>query len=407
MVIESNIGRRAILVLGMHRSGTSATAGVLYALGVAGPKTLIPNDRFNPRGYWESKPLTNLNDQLITSADSGWDDWRSLDPKWFQSETAVAYREKIKAVLTDQFGNEPLFFIKDPRICRFIPFMTSILAEMNIQPVAILPLRNPLEVAHSLKKRDGMTLSKSLLLWLRYVLEAEYHSRNMPRCFLRYEAFLDDWRHLTQRAAQECGLTWPDQPDRSAAAISQFLAADLRHERVTSGAVKDNPEVAPLVYATYDALTAIAAGDETKEVSEQLDFLRKIFNESCQLFHQVIKVDELEITRLRSAFQENSDEMNSLRQERFHLVASSEKLSQEVRGSREQLHELSTAHGRILEELDNLAVSYRILAAERERIMRSCEELSAQRNAMIASRSWRMTAPMRRLRSMFLQYKSH
>ncbi|RVD50028.1 sulfotransferase family protein, partial [Mesorhizobium sp. M2D.F.Ca.ET.140.01.1.1] len=81
------------------------------------------------------------------------------------------------------------------RICRFVPFMSSILAEMEVDTVALLPFRNPLEVAYSLKRRDGLPLSKSLLLWLRHVLEAEHHSRHMPRYLIRHEEFLIDWRN--------------------------------------------------------------------------------------------------------------------------------------------------------------------------------------------------------------------
>jgi len=156
--------RQAILVLGMHRSGTSAVGGVVKALGVAGPKNLLAPRPDNPRGFFESAPLTEAHDAFLESGGSFWDDWRQFDSR-IGSNTADSHRAKIKALLSHEFGNAPLFFIKDPRICRFAGFTLSVLAELDIRPVAILPIRNPLEVAYSLMRRNHFSLSKSLLLW--------------------------------------------------------------------------------------------------------------------------------------------------------------------------------------------------------------------------------------------------
>ena len=78
--------RQAILVLGMHRSGTSALGGVVSMLGAAAPKTLLPANGGNPRGYWESLPLERANNDLLASAGSRWDDWRALNPQWIDSK---------------------------------------------------------------------------------------------------------------------------------------------------------------------------------------------------------------------------------------------------------------------------------------------------------------------------------
>src|ERR1700712_2357048 len=66
--------RRAILVLGMHRSGTSALSGVVNALGPAAPKPLLAPRADNPRGFFESAALADAHDDLLLSAGSYWDD---------------------------------------------------------------------------------------------------------------------------------------------------------------------------------------------------------------------------------------------------------------------------------------------------------------------------------------------
>jgi hypothetical protein len=282
--LASSPKRQAILVLGMHRSGTSAIGGVISALGVAGPKTLMDPNRYNLRGHFESAPLTAAHDELLASAGSRWDDWRQFNPQWIRSEAAAPHRQKIKALLIEEFGDELLIFIKDPRICRFVPFTLSILAELNVSPMAILPVRNPLEVACSLKRRDKFAPSTSILLWLRHVLDAEFHSRHMPRYFLPYESFLTNWRYYVDKAAEKTGVIWPDRSDRSSVKVDEFLTLDMRHERVSLDEIKDHPETSPLVRETYYILTNIMASGENKVLLDQLDLVRTKFDESCRTF---------------------------------------------------------------------------------------------------------------------------
>src|SRR5580658_944716 len=122
IVVEGNFhmqpARLAILVLGMHRSGTSALGGVLNALGAGAPKTLMAPHFENPRGFFESTTLADAHDALLASAGSCWHDWRQFDLRRTSSDIARQHRQKITTLLMDEFGDAPLVFIKDPRICR-------------------------------------------------------------------------------------------------------------------------------------------------------------------------------------------------------------------------------------------------------------------------------------------------
>ncbi len=64
--------REAVLVLGMHRSGTSSVAGALVSLGGAAPLHLLPPQLDNEKGFWESSVLVALNDEILTAAGSHW-----------------------------------------------------------------------------------------------------------------------------------------------------------------------------------------------------------------------------------------------------------------------------------------------------------------------------------------------
>jgi len=275
--------RQAMLVLGMHRSGTSAVAGVISALGVAAPKTQLVPRCDNPRGFFESAALVAAHDELLASAGTCWHDWQLLDEQWFRSTAAEERHQRIKDLLLSEFGEQPLMCIKDPRICRFVPFTLSILAEMNVSAVAILTVRNPLEVAYSLQRRDNFEVPKSTILWLRHVLDAEYFSRSLPRYFLPYEGLLQNWRYHVDRIAEQTGIVWPDRSDRSGAEIDQFLTAELYHERATWDETKNHREVLELARHTYRILMQICTRGESRELLNQLDAVRAGVDESCRI----------------------------------------------------------------------------------------------------------------------------
>jgi hypothetical protein len=290
--LRSRDARQAIVVLGMHRSGTSALAGVLCGLGAAAPKkTLMGPHPCNQRGLFEALGLAQAHDEFLAAAGSCWHDWRKFDLPWAQSQAAAQYSANIKTVLTEEFGDEPMILLKDPRICRFVPYTLSLLADLNVSPIAVLPVRNPLEVALSLQRRDNFTVPKSMMLWLRHVLDAEYFSRNLPRYFLPYEGLLQNWRHHVDRLAEQTDVAWPDRSDRSGAGIDQFLTTELYHERATWDETKDNGEVLELARHTYRIFMDICARGESRELRDQLDAARTEFEESCRTFEAPVAAD--------------------------------------------------------------------------------------------------------------------
>lgn len=220
------------------------------------------------------------HDEMLASIGSSWDDWRQLDPRWFQSKLE-RHRQAIKALLIDEFGGEKLIFVKDPRICRFVPFVCSILAELNFSPIAVLLVRNPIEVAYSLQRRDKFDVPKSTMLWLRHILDAEHFSRSLPRYFLPYEGLLQNWRHHIDRIAEQTGIVWPNRSDRSGSEIDQFLTTELYHERATWGETKEHLEVLELARHTYRILMDICTRGESMGLLDQLDAARTEVDENC------------------------------------------------------------------------------------------------------------------------------
>jgi glycosyltransferase involved in cell wall biosynthesis len=290
----SSPARQAIVVLGMHRSGTSALAGVLCGLGAAAPKkTLMGPHPCNQKGLFEALGLAQAHDEFLAAAGSRWHDWRKFDLQWAHSQAAAQYSAKIRTVLTEEFGDEPVIVLKDPRICRFVPYTLSLLADLNVSPVAVLPVRNPLEVALSLQRRDNFAVPKSMMLWLRHVLDAEYFSRSLPRYFLPYEGLLQNWRHHVDRIAERTGVAWPDRSDRSGVEIDEFLTTELYHERATWDETRDHGEVLELARHTYRILMDICTRGESRELRDRLDAARTEFDESCRTSEAPMAVEDV------------------------------------------------------------------------------------------------------------------
>jgi hypothetical protein len=279
----SALRRQAILVLGMHRSGTSALSGALCALGAAAPKkTLMGSHPCNLKGLFEALSIAQSHDEFLAAAGSSWHDWQKFDLQWARSPAAAPHAERIKTVLLDEFDDEPLILLKDPRICRFVPYTASLLADLEISFIAVLLVRNPLEVALSLQRRDNFAISKSILLWLRHVLDAEYYSRGIPRCFLSYEGLLLDWRQQVERICQQTGVALPNRFANAGTAVDQFLTEELYHERATWDETQYDREVSQLARCTYRVFLEICARGESKDLLDRLDDARAEFDAHCR-----------------------------------------------------------------------------------------------------------------------------
>jgi hypothetical protein len=221
--------RKGILVLGMHRSGTSALTRVLHLLGCQLPKQVMSGGIGNELGHWESAPIASFNDEVLASAGSSWDDWLPFNSDWYQSPIVHDFACRGRAWLTEEFGSSPLFVLKDPRICRIANFWLDIFAAEGIEPFVVVPVRNPLEVGNSLNDRDMMEPGYAHLLWLRHILDAELASRGLKRVFCTYDQLLEDWSGLADRMRMTLGIPWPRISASAAVEISSFLTTEQRH----------------------------------------------------------------------------------------------------------------------------------------------------------------------------------
>ena len=310
-----------ILVLGMHRSGTSAVAGVLTKLGGTAPKTIMPATASNERGHFESMRLYHFHDELLASAGSAWDDWRAFNPGWAASPAADSFKSRAHEILQAEFDSAPLPIVKDPRISRFAPFWLDVLRESGHVPHVVLPIRSPLDVALSLKKRDGFPITKGLQLWLRHNLDAEAYTRTEARSVFLWDEFASGWQGVCDRIAEDTHLSWPRLSDRSALEIDQFLSRSLIHHKTDLETLRANPEVHAWALHAYETLIELSKNPLSNSALETLDQIRAALDELSAIFGRLLIDYEVEIEGLREQTAQLAGERDSLRADHAALAA--------------------------------------------------------------------------------------
>jgi glycosyltransferase involved in cell wall biosynthesis len=275
----------------MHRSGTSALTRVFSLLGADLPRNILGANPTNEAGHWESLDLLTIHDSLLDTVGSRWDDWRTFNSDWMQSGVAESYREKLLDVLRGDFADSTFFVIKDPRICRFVPLWLEVLDCFGAEARVVVPVRNPLEVAASHKRRDGFPPAKSFLLWLRHVLDAEQATRGVPRAVIAYNDLLDDWRSIVRAVTAKTGLHWPRRSNRAELEIDRFLAEALRHHVANDAQLSACSDVVDWVKEAYRLLRDMATKRETEDRFRRLDRIHAEFDKACATFGLVLAAE--------------------------------------------------------------------------------------------------------------------
>ena len=224
--------RRIVFVLGMHRSGTSAATRMISMAGASLPRNLVPAGEGNPLGHWEASEAIRFNDEVLSSVGLHWHSLANMPPGWFDTEDAAVLADRAATVLSDELPKDgTLAVFKDPRLCRLAPLWIKAAEKAGWDPVVLLALRNPVEVAASLKSRNGFLPAKSVMLSLKHMLEAERGTRHLPRSVVTYDQILSDWRGALGRIGNDLALRWPRLSYKTEVEIDNYISESQRHHR--------------------------------------------------------------------------------------------------------------------------------------------------------------------------------
>ena len=277
--------RQAIVVLGMHRSGTSAFAGALCMSGAQLPRNLSPPLLENPQGFFESEKITVIHDRLLAAAGTSWFGLRTIPDEWYQTAQAASFIEELVDAVLEEYESATPFVVKDPRMCRLMPIWREVFDRLRVKPYFFLPLRSPLEVAHSLGQRNSFPIAYSYLLWLEHVIEAEYQTRGQPRIFESYSVFLRDPARVIDRGLAQFRLQGLALTQGATGDISSLIDAGLRHHAVKLDDFELSSVFFPWVLDAYTALNKLIQSANDEAAQQELDEIRAYSKPAVASFH--------------------------------------------------------------------------------------------------------------------------
>ncbi len=203
-----------ILLVGMHRSGTSLLGSLLPALGVPMPGELIAADTHNPEGYYERADITALQEQLLIDLGRWWPSAAGADPlpgDWLEDPHTRAAAARLKRLLAAEQQRQPgPWAIKDPRTSLLLPLWIQVAAELDLPLRLVLSVRDPAEVMVSLLQRDagpaGMTPSHAQRLWWHHNRQLLLDAGELPLLVVDYGAWFSarSRQRQLQRLARFC-----------------------------------------------------------------------------------------------------------------------------------------------------------------------------------------------------------
>lgn len=400
----------------MHRSGTSALARVLALRGASLPQHLLPPNAGNQGGYWEPESIVRLNDRILGSFGLAWDDPSAALQLPAADAFPAHFGTEARQLILAEYGDAELFVLKDPRCTLLEEFWRSVLESLGIAVSPIVMVRPYPEVVASLAQRDGSSAVGAALLYVAYGLESAGNG-DAPRSFLLYQDLVDDWRVATDRIAAEQGFQWPPMDAQASAHIERYLLPSTRRAVscdlpgnvaawsqavwqwllvAARGQSRPAGELAPVRTELADAMDVFAPLliDKNRRLAQvdrlcvaiQSDLSRTVAERDAALGERDAA---LRIYRTTDALLQQANVHHRMLQQQHDLTTAERDEALRVYRDTDALLQKTSADYRHLEDVNlDLQAS---LAATRAELAQAQGELSA----LLGSRSWRMTAPLR------------
>ncbi len=425
-----NTTKKIIVVIGMHRSGTSTVMNALACLGVSLGDNLLPPGVDNPKGFFEDKSVNDLNIAMLDAIGQTWFSLSLVSDADIDKLIALGYLEKAIALLNDKTKTTPVFGFKDPRVSKLLKFWKLVFARMHCDVQYVLCLRHPLSVANSLLKRNKSPIEKGYLLWLSYNLSIVTESQDLRLIPLDYDQLMEAPIAHIQYLAEQLNLT--ADMDLANQFATEFLDKELRHTSFDESALvndKSCPEVVAKAYTlfnqmlkadpktthaellhfyqnhktTLDAEFLLLDGIErsaieyahkstnAKELAQQVEertAWAKTLEQQLEERTQWAKALDHELSEIRVREQGLGNELDLAQKKVIELGNTNSQLTLHVKDLNEQLHSAAR-------QLDAQAQQLEHRAGEIKELTRQLNEVSANYREIINSHSWQITKPLR------------
>jgi GT2 family glycosyltransferase/glycosyltransferase involved in cell wall biosynthesis len=330
--------QRAICIAGAHRSGTSMVTRLLHFCGLelGLESELMPAQADNPEGFWEHLGFVALNDELLSELGGAWD----LPPKADEDFTSARLDPlRLKArLLLEKFDSASVWGWKDPRNSLTLPFWQQLLSGLK----TVVVVRNPLEVAHSMRERNRTSYSFGLRLWEIYNRRLIEVSSGKDRLVTHYDFFFQEPELELRRITDFIGLRGA-KIGRAAALVAprkrhtHFTIEQLIDARVSEEVIDLYralvAEASPSKANKYDvAKVSLSDGDLLPgSISRLNTFVPERIAQIEHLYHELLVQAEARHDREMQKLSSHVEQINERLRDKSISLAASEAREDELR----------------------------------------------------------------------------
>jgi hypothetical protein len=270
----------AIVIAGMHRSGTSLIASAFQLAGVNLGDRLIGRNRSNRRGHFEDIEFEEFHEGVLRRVDKNHLTVTQADVLQMTAEEV----ERAKALIVRR-RERPLWGWKDPRTCLFLDFWHSLLTN----PRYVFVYRHPLEIVLSLFRRrmDGEIVEvvtdplTAIQTWVTYTQAMfDFYRRHQTQCVLGHvHAMAGDLAGTLATCGRKFGIKLESESASTVYQVGELTQRALPKEMLaefTSLAplaamlYRQIDEAADLPEPTFECLDPSHAADEARDGRETL-----------------------------------------------------------------------------------------------------------------------------------------
>lgn len=389
--------KKLIVVLGMHRSGTSAITRGLKVMGVElGERLMQPFEGINNKGFWEDIDIYSLNVEMLLILESNWHYLSLINKNNIIILKQKGYFERAVDLILQKTNIYPTFGIKDPRITKLLLFWKEVFEYCNIEINYIIATRNPISVAKSLEKRDGFDIEKSLYLWLGHVINSFSLTTESNRIIINYDNLIQDPKEELEKIANKFKLEI--NKNELNLYINDFLDINLRHNYYIDDELLKKKKITDLVIEIYDFILSNSTSNIKIEENikvriskweSEIKLLDPLFDYIDKLSLQ-LNNDKIIINETNQNLEFYAQKTNTLNEENKII---SEQLNQHKYKINSLESDIILKNIEIEKKNSDLEEKSNLIIDLKEEIKKINHILSK----IITSNSWRLTAPLRQL----------
>ena len=376
LIIMSVNGKNVVIVLGMHRSGTSLVTRGVATFGAELGTNLVSPAFDNPMGFWEDKTFVSINNRVLEAIGQSYESMAIIPGNLNHDKRTGEIRQEAAELIKEKISESSLWVVKDPRTSRLLSFWKPIFDEYELTVEYVIAVRHPLSVAESLKTRNDFPIMKSLLLWLEHYVACVSETRLERRVFVDYDMLIDNPYKELERLGSMLGMLDGNRANLSIESfVSGYISDELRHTRYTRNDLLQTPGILADLSSAYELLQDVSQDKisatnadfitQWAGIAARLEDFAPVLNFLYQRDYEAI-VKNIELVGLR-------DQMAVLKSE----LATNQQVATEQKS---QIANLSTAVSKMESRIADLNRKLK----ENQSLATSLEQEVAKRDAQVA-----------------------